>query len=122
MTVADATSASAFGQSGQAVADAGGTARVFVFGPRRVGTLWRIGQVILRGTVATATTACTANVYRTAEIPGLLLGTSLLGNADTMTGLPGDELSPGDQLLVICSGLVPGSTYFVNMTGVEVLL
>jgi hypothetical protein len=107
-----------FSQYGQATAAGDGTATVFVPGPR-LGVL-SIGQVILSGTPAGGAVACVATIYRSAIIPGQIMGRSLIANADTLVGHPGDELTPGDQLVAVFSGLAAASFVSVNMRGREV--
>lgn len=106
-----------FGEYGSATAAGDGTATVYVRGPR-IGRL-QIGQVVLQATAAGGSTGCTAELYRSAELPGLLLGQSLVADADTLFGAAGDELSPGDQLVVAFAGCAPGTTCNVNMRGTE---
>ncbi len=111
-----------FSQSGSAVASGTGTATVTVRGPHRVGTTWELGQAVLSATVDPApNTSCEARLYRSFVHPSQLLGTSLGADADTMEGLPGDVLSPGDTLVVVFIGCAPGSTANVNVRGREIL-
>jgi len=107
------------GGFGYAVVDAGGNATVSVRGPHRTGTYWQIGQVILKGTPAAGVTGCSATVYRSAAIPGAVMGTSLVANADTLFGGIGDQLFPGDQLVVVAAGLTPATLYYVTMMARE---
>jgi hypothetical protein len=103
------------GNYGFAVVDGTGTATVTVIGPRRIGTYWQIGQVILKGTPAGGSTGCNATVYRGAAIPSAVMGSSLIANADTLMGGIGDQLFPGDQLVVVATGLTPATRYYVTL-------
>lgn len=107
------------GNFGSAVVDGAGAATVYVFGPRRVGTYWLVEQVILKGEPQGGTVACEAVLYRSSITPGAIMGTSLIASDDTMVGR-GDQLWPGDQLIVVGSGLLPGSRFNVNMTCREI--
>lgn len=111
-----------FSQSGSAVVAAGGSATVNVRGPHRVGTTWILGQAVLSATNDPATSAgCEARLYRSFVHPAQLVGTSIAADADTMEGLPGDILSPGDTLVCVFTGCTVGSTAFVSIRGTELL-
>lgn len=109
----------AYSSAGSGVANAAGRADVWVRGPHRVGTTWELGQAVLSAEADPAADSCEARLYRGFELPTQLVGTSVVADADTMEGLPGDQLAPGDQLLVVFTGLVPGSTARVNIRGRE---
>lgn len=110
-----------FADSGSAVVAADGSAIVTVPGPHRVGTTWQLGQAVLSATVFAVSDPCEARLYRSFVHPSQLLGTSVTADADTMEGLPGDILSPGDNLVTVFTGCLPGSTATVNIRGYEIL-
>jgi hypothetical protein len=109
-----------FNESGSAIADAAGGATVYVNGPRRNGSTWLIGQAVIRSTAQGGQVPCTAEFYRAAIVSSALLGTSVNADADTMEGLPGDQLAQGDQLIVVFAGCVPGTPCNVNIRGEDV--
>lgn len=107
-----------FSAAGSAMADPQGRALVTVRGPHRTGTTWVIGYAALQSTGA-AGGSPTAKLYRSFVHDSQLLGTSVVADADTMEGLPGDVLSPGDSLVVVFEALAPGTPAFVSLRGNE---
>lgn len=62
----------------------------------------------------------TAAVYRGAITQATLLGQSRAADAVTFQGAPGDVLLPGDMLIVVIAGALPGGMAVVNCYGEQV--
>ena len=103
------------GGQGQAIVNGSGAARVSV-GPQGLGTTWYPSQC----TISTSTGAndiSTCAVYLGSQAQqNLQGGQSYAGGGDTV-GLSVVSMTPGDLLIAVWSGAVPGATAAINIQG-----
>lgn len=77
-------------------------------------------------TLSTVVVSCSSSsprpvvrVYRSVIAPNRLMGSTYLGDADTLVADPGDELQSGEPLIVTWTGGAPGALCYANVNGTD---
>jgi len=97
------------------VIGAGGGATVSI-GPAGLGTVW-YPQVANISTSVGANDGATCTIYLGAQgVPNLFQGQSYAGGGDSL-GLPVSMMRPGQLLIAVWSGSIPGATCAINIVG-----
>jgi hypothetical protein len=105
------------GGQGQAVVNGAGVATVKV-GPQGLGTTWYPAAAnISTSTGAADTSTCAVYIGAQAQ-QNLQGGQSYAGGGDTVA-LSVISMQPGDLLIAVWSGAVPGATAVLNVTGTQ---
>lgn len=105
-----------YAASGSCVLDGTGAGIVSFNGPPSL-TTRELSNIVV--TCDTATPRPTAKVYRSIIAPNRLMGSTAIGNDDTMIADPGDVLQSGEPLLVVWSGGAPGGRCYANVNGTD---
>jgi hypothetical protein len=61
----------------------------------------------------------TCRLYRSVVAPNRLMGSTFLGDGDTMVADPGDTLGSGEPLIIVWSGGLAGATCYANANGTD---
>lgn len=101
----------------RAAVNGAGVAQLQV-GPQGLGTIWYPSSVVISTTTGAAdasTAACYIGSIAAANLQG---GQSYAGGGDTI-GLSVQSMTPGDLLIVVWAGAVPGAIATMNVIGTQ---
>lgn len=119
-----------FTQQITSVPIAGGQARITVngagaatlsLGPQGRGTTWYPTSVVVSTTTGAADNSTAACYIGAQALQNLQGGQSYAGGGDTI-GLSVTSMQPGDLLIVVWTGAVPGATASMNILGTQDVL
>jgi hypothetical protein len=99
----------------------GSGAATLKVGPQGLGVTWYPSSVIIStstGAADSSTAACYIGAIAAQNLQG---GQSYAGGGDTI-GLSVVSMSPGDLLIVVWAGAVPGATAVMNVVGTQDVL
>lgn len=96
----------------------GAGAATLAVGPQGLGTKWYPSSVIISTTTGAADSSTAACYIGSVALANLQGGQSYAGGGDTI-GLSVQQMTPGDLLIVVWAGAVPGAIATMNVVGTQ---